>query len=300
MRWQWLASMFVLMFAAVQVLAQTGTTVAFYSQVPTVADAAALAALPCSATVNTTQERIQEDTDEKYNCRDPGGGFAWRLVSPASGGVSGLTEGAVQFGSSTGGLDESPSLFNFFTGTLTVGEAVVVPEGVARIGNFLEIGDEALWIEPDGDVGIGTDVPLALFHIKAGDSGESPNSFVDLLIEDVTGAVLGLSVNVGGFSAIMFGRKPVPLDGGIFYGSLHARGFDWRVNGGAIAMDLDEVGNLKITGSIDADGCIKHGALATAPAGTECDEYYDTDNKSPCFHDGTQFVEFGDKTTVCA
>lgn len=66
-------------------VSQSGTTVAYYSQVPTVADAAALAATACSSTVNAAQERIQEDTDEKHNCRDPGSGFAWTLVSTASG-----------------------------------------------------------------------------------------------------------------------------------------------------------------------------------------------------------------------
>jgi len=46
-------------------------------------------------------------------------------------------------------------------------------------------------------------------------------------------------------------------------------------------------------------GCKHFGQLSTAPTGTRCDQYYDTDTELPCFHDGTGFVQFTDGSTAC-
>lgn len=155
--------------------AQTGTTVAFYSQVPTVADAAALAALTCSATVNFAQERIQEDTDEKYNCRDPGSGFAWTLVSTASG------TGDVVAG--------TPFAEN--------GVAVVDASGelVADAGVLSEVG---------GNVGIATSTPDSDLHVIGGVCVEATDTGCAAAVgELITG---GIEVTVGTGSHIFLAQ----------------------------------------------------------------------------------------------
>lgn len=193
----------MLVLAAAPLSAQTGTLVAYYSQVPTVADAAELAALTCSATVNFAQERIQEDTDEKYNCRDPGSGFAWTLVSTASGAGGNVTSGTpfdengVAIVDSLGDLvTDSAFTFNLSSKVVGVGAAPTDPTSrfhvestssanVLSVGSGTDFGDLhyndtlnrfELKSHPNGTtlslnasgggfVSVGTSVPSARFTV---------------------------------------------------------------------------------------------------------------------------------------
>ncbi len=108
------------------------------SFVPVLADIAALNELPCSGTQNSGLQFIVESTDEKYQCRDPGTGFAKLLVASAAGGVSGFTEGHIAIGSSTGSI-EGFSDFFIDTTNARVGIGTDTPGQNLLPGSTLEL-----------------------------------------------------------------------------------------------------------------------------------------------------------------
>lgn len=63
-------------------------------------------------------------------------------------------------------------------------------------------------------------------------------------------------------------------------------------------IDLDLAG--KGSGTVIIDGCQQHGKHTTAPSGAECDSYWDTDLNLRCWHNGTNWVQGDDWTTVCS
>lgn len=85
-------------------LAQTGTTVGFYSQVERLADLVTIQALACSSTENRWQFRIADDTGISYQCAESVLGAAdydWR---EGVGGLGGFTPEDIPFADVTGSL----------------------------------------------------------------------------------------------------------------------------------------------------------------------------------------------------
>ncbi len=146
MRWRSsiLAAAAMLVLASTAAMAQTGTTVGFYSQVPTVADAAALAATACSSTVNTNQRRLQLDTLVEYHCHGVTADTWVAVASAAAIDVSGFADGSVTFVTS-GVLDEdNANLFwddaNDRLGIRTISPTeVLTVDGNIRANSYIDL-----------------------------------------------------------------------------------------------------------------------------------------------------------------
>ena len=237
MRWQRLALMFVFVLVVAPLSAQTGTTVGFYSQVPTVADAAALALITCSSTVNSEHERTDLDVLVKSACIDTGGGYAWTAIASAAAvNVSGFTDGSVTFVTS-GALDEDNA--NLF------------------------------WDDGNDRLGIGTLSPTENLTV---DGNIRANSYIDLYngstdftrIQREPGAAGLLKIFRQGsttIEAVSIGGGNAELQiGSLQEGKLRVSGSEFRLGGGpGISLNLG-AGNQTIDLVIDsASGDVKIG-----------------------------------------
>ena len=245
-----------------------------------VADAAALALVPCAAGVQNgeNEERLQRDTQELYHCSEltVGGGFDWRLISEPGGScVDGFTDGSIPYAAS-GACAEDVSLT--WDGSLLAAPEVDTP----KVTNTALNGDLTLRADSNVFVKFGINIPM---RVKAGyvglalaavggDTGLDPTAF--------------LSMRGDGVRPYFNVRPPGGADGDTFV--LDDSG-NVGINTAAPGERLEVTGNVQVTGAViltSVDGtAINNGALASAPTGVNVgDFYYNTTTKTPLWWDG--------------
>jgi hypothetical protein len=114
-------------------------------------------------------------------------------------------------------------------------------------------GSEAMRIDVNGNVGIGTSDPDDKLHVSAGDSGGTSHSYTNLLVESSTHNAIQLLATSSSEQALWFGDNDNSAAGGISY--YHPNDTLTFRAGDATHM------------TIDADGTVKVGELVASDSG---------------------------------
>lgn len=215
MRKRLLAVLLTALMTCAPVVSQTGTTVGYYSQVPRLADLAAIQALtPVCLGIDPggfkLHVRIADDVDKWYQCRESTLGaadYAWVEIDLAGGGAVTLDEGAIPFGDPSNELTFDAS--NLF------------------------------WNDVDNRLGVGTNLPERSLHILekdavTGSAWDKSAQIIESSSVGNTGAVLSLYQQVGDFGALVFGTPSDILAGSIFFNSSCTNCLDFRAGGNVV------------------------------------------------------------------
>jgi hypothetical protein len=96
---------------------------------------------------------------------------------------------------------------------------------------------ERVRVTSAGNVGVGTNVPAANLHVRAGASGVSPHAFTRLLVDDDDDCGISLNAPDGKAAYLFFGGTSSAVDATIYRDSL--RRLVFGVNGGTAAMAVN-------------------------------------------------------------
>lgn len=102
---------------------------------------------------------------------------------------------------------------------------------------------EKMRISHDGDVGIGIANPNNKLHVFSGNSGGTPNSSSDIVIEDDTNVYQHFLSPNANESGLLFGSDIAPIHGGIIFDNSD-QDLSFRTGGNTTRMTLASSGNL--------------------------------------------------------
>ena len=147
----------------------------------------------------------------------------------------------------------------------------VVQAGTADIMNVFDDATEVFTILDGGNVGVGTDSPVDLFHIYKGNSTATPHIFAVQTIEHSDNLALQLLTPNNKNSYIMFGDPEDPNAGQILYDN-SSNFMDFTVNStdGVIRIDSSLRVGIKNTApacQLDVDGAIASATLELTAEG---------------------------------
>jgi len=109
-----------------------------------------------------------------------------------------------------------------------------------------------MYLNNNGDLGIGISSPGAKLHVYNGGSGYSSGYFPGAVIEGSTNTYLDFLTPNGSESAVLFGRASDAAHGGIIYNNpATVNGLQFRTNGNTTRMVISNAGNVGIGGSTD-------------------------------------------------
>ncbi|HEY6503431.1 MAG TPA: hypothetical protein VIZ28_05595 [Chitinophagaceae bacterium] len=107
--------------------------------------------------------------------------------------------------------------------------------------------NNALTVLRNGNTGLGTLLPGARLHIANGSSGYSNGYFPGTIIEGNSNTYLNFLTPNGSESGVLFGKAFDAASGGIVYNNpSNANGLQFRTNGNATRMVIDQSGNVGI------------------------------------------------------